>query len=100
MQIAFLTRANVSLLFTGSMSFNDKRMNNIPHCAICDRPMDDMRFDARDGSAIPCSTCNVAIDECLDGYDSEDQLGAPWIESDISDFDEEIRDERRLFSEG
>lgn len=41
-------------------------------CYICGMPIDDMKIDFRDMKTAPCGTCEVAIQECLDGFGDPD----------------------------
>ena len=42
-------------------------------CYICGSNIDEPRLDPRDMKTCPCSTCEVAIQECLDGYPKTDE---------------------------
>jgi hypothetical protein len=39
------------------------------HCHICDREDDLISFDKVTKTFSPCTVCQIAIDECLEGFE-------------------------------
>lgn len=55
-------------------------------CYICDTPLEDPKFDRRDGKVRPCSSCEDVIDDALADFEVEDvevQLELPFDEEDV-----------------
>lgn len=58
------------------------------HCYICDKGMDEVSLDFRDMKPKPCSECETAIQECLEGYEDpekeESELTGPLEEDEYN----------------
>lgn len=62
-----------------------KERHLMSKCYICDKSMDEVALDGRDMKPKPCSECEAAIQECLEGYDDleqEDRETIPALEED------------------
>lgn len=60
-------------------------------CYICGGPIEDHKLDPRDLKTKPCSTCEAAIQECIEGYPNDgDEIFDP---DDIYTYLEPDRDE-------
>lgn len=42
-------------------------------CYICDKGLDEVKLDPRDNKPTPCTECETAIQECLEGFDSNSE---------------------------
>ena len=52
------------------------------HCPICDKDSDSVTL------VKPCSECQEAIQECLDGYPKDDeQADVPLLDEEWDEFD-------------
>jgi hypothetical protein len=43
------------------------------HCFICDKEDDKITFDIVHQEYTPCTVCQLAIQECLEDYDSKEE---------------------------
>lgn len=66
-------------------------------CYLCGGKQDDMKIDHRDMKTAPCGTCEAAIQECLDGYPSEDEDGYTYIEPSPEEFRDLVIEDRKYY---
>ncbi len=58
-------------------------------CYICDAPIESPLWDERTKNWAPCFTCRTVISETIS--DDEPDSDFTYIESDLDDFEEELR---------